>query len=44
MISNQNFFHNTKTLPVDKFIENGGKFIVPLPKVCVIGQDSVRGN
>ena len=22
MISNQNFFHNTKTLPVDKFIEN----------------------
>ena len=22
MISNQNFFHNTKALPVDKFIEN----------------------
>jgi hypothetical protein len=24
-----------------KFIENGGKFIVPLPKVCLIGQDPI---
>jgi hypothetical protein len=24
-----------------KFIENGGKFIVPLPNVCVVGQDLI---